>query len=355
MARKLVKERSFPFIAHRRDTSDVSRQYPFAKYLPETLLNFWLKWQWPVIGAEIKGIKRSNGSQSNGWLIFCPLTAKQMVRDRSLARKKVLDTVKFAKKVGARIVGLGAFTSIVTRDGFDISENVDIGVTTGNALSAAVAIQNAVKGAQILEKSLRDLTVAIVGAAGNVGSGCARSIGGRVKKLILVDINKRALDSLITELRGTSTEVVRSSVPEIVQEADIVIAVTNSPGAILRAEHFKHRAIVIDCAQPKNVSAKIPDERPDVIVIESAILSVPEMECQFDLGIAQKEALGCMAELMILDSIGWRKHYSLGKLPEHQIKEIMAVAKALGIDITHFRNSKGYVTEEHLNRGVNSG
>jgi predicted amino acid dehydrogenase len=135
-----------------------------------------------------------------------------------------------------------------------------------------------------------------------------------------------------------------------VPEADIVIAATNNPHILLTAKHLKPGAIVIDAAQPKNVSEEVPRRRADVVVIESAVVQTPGVDVHFDLDLAPGEALGCLSEIMILTAIGWQGHYSLGKADPSHAAQIIAAGRALGFHLAPFRNSTGYVTDEHLLR-----
>jgi len=136
-----------------------------------------------------------------------------------------------------------------------------------------------------------------------------------------------------------------------VLKADVVIAMTNNPHILLTAAHLKPGAIVIDAAQPKNVSEDVPLQRPDVLVIESAVLGTPKnIDVHFDLDVGAEEALGCLSETMILTSIGWTGHYSLGKADPTQAAHITAMGRSLGFRLAPFRNSAGYVTEEDLHR-----
>ena len=107
---------------------------------------------------------------------------------------------------------------------------------------------------------------------------------------------------------------------------------------------------VIDAAQPKNVSEEIPRLRPDVLVIESAVVQTPDIDVHFDLDLAPGEALGCLSETMILTAIGWQGHYSLGKADPSHAAHIIAAGRALGFRLARFRNSAGYITDEHLLR-----
>ncbi|TKB55610.1 MAG: hypothetical protein E8D50_01460 [Nitrospira sp.] len=199
-------------------------------------------------------------------------------------------------------------------------------------------------------EDLNDARTAIVGGAGSVGSACAKMLSRLVANLLIIDIKKDALQDLITQLADQPAVVTGASSLDQVRNADIVIAATNNPHILLTAGHLKPGAIVIDAAQPKNVSEDIPRQRPDVVVIESAVVQTPDIDVHFDLDLAPGEALGCLSETMILTAIGWEGHYSLGKADPSHAAHIIAAGRTLGFRLARFRNSAGYVTDEHLLR-----
>ncbi len=350
-ARRLAPSITYAVIVHPRDLSDISRKFPFAHFLPSRVVQTWLRYQWPCLGSCITGLKGRDGNEIVGAILISPLTTEQMIRDPRLARKRVYQTARLAEKMGARIVGLGAFTSIVTKDGKDLQGKVEAGLTTGNAHSAAIAVQNVLNAAVLTNLSLPYATAAIVGGAGSVGSACAKLLSPLVAKLILVDIKKEELKKVLQQLHGHPCQLVGTPCMDAVKEADIVIAVTNSPRTLITAEHLKPGAIVIDAAQPKNVSDQIPLQRRDVLVIESAIVQTPGLNCHGEkLGLAVGEALGCMSETMILARMGWQGHYSLGKADPKQAAEMIKIGRELGFRLAKFRNSEGYITETDLTR-----
>jgi len=152
-------------------------------------------------------------------------------------------------------------------------------------------------------------------------------------------------------LHGHPCQLEGTTCIDAVKQADVIIAATNSPRTIISAEHLKPGAIVIDAAQPKNVSEQVPHKRRDVLVIESAIVQTPGLNCHGEkLGLAVGEALGCMSEAMILAGIGWQGHYSLGKADPKQAAEMIKIGRELGFRLANFRNSDGYITEEDLMR-----
>ena len=348
VARRFVTPITFAFIGHPRTLDDVPRKFPFARLLPTHVVDRWFRYQWPFVASYITGLRMADGTPTTGAMLISPLTTEQMIRNPRLARQRVLETVHLAEKMGATIAGLGAFTSIVTRDGRDLEGKVELGLTTGNPHSAAIAVQNVLEAAALTNLSLPHATAAIVGGAGSVGSSCAKMLARLVSRLVIIDIKKDALQTLVTDLAGQAALVEGTSSLDRVREADIVIAATNNPYILLTAALLKPGAIVIDAAQPKNVSEEIPRQRPDVIVIESAVVQTPGVDVHFDLDLAPGEALGCLSETMILTALGWQGHYSLGKADPSLAAHMIASGRTLGFRLAKFRNSTGYVTDEHL-------
>ncbi len=350
VARRLAPSIAFAFIAHPRDLNDVQRKFPFATLLSPRLVELWIRHQWPLVGSYVTGLKTRDGKEVTGAILFSPPITEQMIRYPRLARKRVYQTARLAEKMGARIAGLGAFASIVTRDGKDLQGKVTVGLTTGNAHSAAIAVQNVLNAAALTNLSLPYSTAAIVGGAGSMGSACAKLLSRLVAKLILVDIKKEELKKVLQQLHGHPCQLEGTTCIDAVKQADIIIAATNSPRTIISAEHLKPGAIVIDASQPKNVSEQVPHKRRDVLVIESAIVNTPGVECNFDLGLGPSETFGCMSESMILTAIGWQGDYSLGKADPRQANEMIKIGRELGFRLANFRNSDGYITDEDLMR-----
>jgi predicted amino acid dehydrogenase len=349
VARLLVGKGEFAFIVHPRDLSDAKRKYPFAAYLPKSVIEIWSRFQWPTIGSKIHGLVTRTGRKADGWVIICPMTTRLMIKNRNVARNRVLQAVKLSEKLGSKIVGLGAFTSIVTRDGRSLKGKTRVGITTGNAYSAAIAIENLKHLFSLTGRKLIESSLAVVGGAGSVGSACSKILAKSAKELIIVDKNKRELDNLIDYINMGNNIKGRTDIASI-KKADGIIAVTNAPGAIVRASHLKKGAIVIDAAQPKNVSRHIPNQRDDVIVVESAIVKSNGLDFNFDFGLNYAEALGCLAEVLVL---AWMEHkgdYSLGKVDPSQVEEILSVGNKVGFKLADFRNSCGIITFDKIQK-----
>src|SRR5512136_1129452 len=126
---------TFAFIIHPIDPKrDVSRKYPFlGKILTENQINFFSTFFPPVYISEIEGItSEATGKQIKGWFLACPFTPKRMLElPEEVVYRKIIQTGRLAEKLGANILGLGAFTSVVGDAGITIARALEVPVTTG--------------------------------------------------------------------------------------------------------------------------------------------------------------------------------------------------------------------------------
>ena len=107
---------SFAFIIHPIDPKrDVSRKYPLlGRIFSEGLINFGSTYFPPVLLSHVNGIKsKLTGKLIKGWLIACPLTAVRMLElNQRIAYRKIIQTGRLAERLGANLLGLGAFTAV---------------------------------------------------------------------------------------------------------------------------------------------------------------------------------------------------------------------------------------------------
>ena len=113
-----------------------------------------------------------------------------------------------AIKAGAKIVSLGGFSSILIEGNFDqLPERHDTVFTTGNTLTVGFIVQGIKKMCALEGRDLRRSTLLIVGATGDVGSGCARCLAPLVKRVLLSARNLERLRRLAAELRADGVQV----------------------------------------------------------------------------------------------------------------------------------------------------
>jgi fatty aldehyde-generating acyl-ACP reductase len=346
---------NFAFVIHPVDPKkDVSRKFPLlGAYLPVSAINFFSRYFPPVYVSHITGVcSQETGKEIEGWFVACPLTPQRSLElAPPVVYKKVIQTGRLAEKLGARLLGLGGFTSVVGDGGISIAQGLNIPVTTGDSYTIATALQATRLAAARMGIDLAQATAAVVGAAGSIGRVCAQLIAHDVPQLLLVG---RRLESLSTvaELvhRQGGTEVRMSSDMRDLSQADVVLTVTSAIGAVIEPEHLKRGAVVCDVARPRDVSRRVVEERDDVLVIDGGMVAVPgPVDFGFDFGFPPGMSFACMAETMILALEGRYESYTLGKkISLAQVDGIAGLAKKHGFKIGGFRCFEQPVTDEQI-------
>jgi len=342
----------FAFVVHPITAKDVARKYPFAKVFPDSVIEAVLRLRKPEIVSEITGIESKTGATTNGFFVGLPLTPKQMIKTlpESEVYEKIIACTKLAAENGAKIIGLGAFSSVVGDGGITVASRSPIAVTTGNSYTVATAIQAVLKGCDLVGVNPEKSTLAVVGATGSIGKTCAVVLRKSFGKLILVGRNAIKIDRLSKEIGADSC----STDVATISEADVVVTVTSSEEAIILPQHLKPGAIICDVSRPRDVSVRVAKERPDVLVIEGGVVHVPgNVDFNFDFGFPAKTAYACMSETMILALEDRVENYTLGKdVSVQQVEEMAALAIKHGFDLAGFRSFEKLVSQEAIDRAI---
>ena len=137
-----------------------------------------IKFKSPMVMSHITGIQSPTGAEAEGWFIGCPLTPKQMLSlPQEFVYKRLVQCGNLAESLGAGIIGLGAFTSIVGDGGITISQQLDIAVTTGNSYTTAdCPWEGGLDAARRMGIDIARAKVAVVGATGSIGKTCAQML-----------------------------------------------------------------------------------------------------------------------------------------------------------------------------------
>ena len=336
------ERRGFAFIVHPRDLGDVRRTTPFFNFFPKRVTEWILTWLWPVVVARIEGMRDREGRALPGWIIASPLPARQMMHARELARKRIVQAARLAERLGAKNVGLGGLSASVTRGGLDVAEALTSGVTTGRAYTTHNVVAYVLGAIRTFNLDPAGVLVAVVGAAGGVGSTSARLLAARgIRKFLLVDLARKlsGVTPLADELRREGRDVLVSSVIPDIRAADIIITATNAPEAVIHSRDLKPGAIVVDDAQPSDIAPEVLRDRRDVIVIEAGVIETSGIDYHFNFHLAARDhTYACLGEVMALAYLGWEDHYSLGGIEVAKIDTIAEVAAAIGFRLAPWQN-----------------
>ena len=345
---------TFAFIIHPINPQrDVARKYPHLGRLPVWLIELLSIFCPPVYISEITGIRSSDsGHTAHGWFVACPLTPRLMMAlPPAAVYRKIIQVGHYAKELGAKIVGLGAFTSVVGDGGLTIAAHLDVPVTTGDSYTVAVAVRAIREAARRIQIDVAKATVAVVGAYGAIGSVAAELLAPAAGRILLVGRRPERLAQVAERVRRAgSTEAVLAADIARLAEAQLVISVTSAVDAVIRPEHLRPGAIICDVARPRDVSGWVAEERPDVLVIEGGMVEGPgPVDFGFDFGFPPGMAYACITETMALALEKRYVSFTLGKdIRLSQVQTIDRIAATHGFKLGGFRSFERAVTETQI-------
>ncbi len=381
-----VKPRRFAFLMHPTDDQGLFDILPESiKRQGDAVRRPWVRWlnSWTSRMHEaapafhIENFQSRTGATIEGWLIATPLTPPQMIRMGAAARHELMQSyLEQARKVDADIVGLGAFTSVITQGGTSIAD-CGLNLTTGNSLTAVASAESLLHHAG--HRAYQEC-FAVIGAAGSVGRVAAFHLAHRgARRLNLVGnaTNQRASQAMravagelfidlllnaaeqspiVETLRraGISASahwrtnppsseleyalayegiaarcaqqdiecpvMVTTDLHAGLRDARFVLTATSAGRSFIKPEVFMHGAVVCDVARPLDVANRFAGIRPDLMIYEGGLMRLPgnprfgELNV---LGYPDGINLACLSESMVLTLEGATGHHSLGNRIEY--------------------------------------
>ncbi len=359
----------FAFVIHYTEEEDIFRSDPsFRQFNGAELANWreWVKGFGPGFARKLPAVTSKTGATAEGWLMSVPMLPGDMRGGgRRAASGMIRTAVDMAGADGVSRVGLGAFTSIVTRGGETVTGR-GVPVTSGNTLTTISAVKGITNMAARADLPLKDAHVVVVGASGAIGRLAAMMLCRSVGRLSLVGnaanpFTPRLLERVAGEVyatllsgvvsprhkpgamrrrvhemarhlnlqgdhkdiaeRMTSAFQIRGEVPLMdwktpletaLADADIVMVATSSEMALIDPLKLRPGTLVCDIARPPNVAdAQIPGQ--SVMVFDGGLIEPP---FALDLGAFQtlppNLCWGCLGETMLLALARDNRDYSIG-------------------------------------------
>jgi predicted amino acid dehydrogenase len=323
----------FGFIVHPPSFADIHRILPWTRLLPNRVILAIVRRYKPYVVAELTGLRSPLGPEARGYFVGCPLLPRQMLDlNQDEVTGRVVAAARLAEKLGARIIGLGGYTSIVGDKGYTVARSVDVAVTSGNTLTAWASIEALRRLARARGRELASSRLAVVGATGSIGSLCARQLAPEVASIVISARHHDRLERLATELARPAD--IDLDARRAAAGADLVITTTSAPDSLFSTADLKSGAVVVDVSVPRNIAVG-PNPRPDVIVADGGRIRAPgPPRITADLGLPPGEIHACMAETMTLALEGRYENYSLGdNLDPARMDEIGRLATAHGFEV----------------------
>jgi predicted amino acid dehydrogenase len=349
----------FAFVIHPLDVSFIHKYPPFAwtKRLPDELVEAVAAYNPPVYVGKISGGRSpATGQRIEGYLISLGATPRQMMKHgERFTYTRLNRSARMAERMGARIMGLGAFTSVVGDAGITVAHEADIAITSGNSLTVAATLEAAKQA--VIKMGAIDLTAGramVIGGTGSIGSVCARLLAQAIKNVVLVSIEPEKLIDLkrTIEAETPGAQVaIATRAGDLVADCDLIVTATSAFGQrIVDITKCKPGAVICDVARPPDIGAAEGALRPDVLVIESGEVLIPgEVEIGYDIGLPPKTVYACLAETSLLAMEGRFEDYTLGRnITLERVKEIYRLFKKHGYQLAGLRSFGRYITDKDV-------
>ncbi|MEV0030204.1 aminotransferase class III-fold pyridoxal phosphate-dependent enzyme [Nocardia sp. NPDC050793] len=299
------------FLANLPEPADLRR---FAPELAE-----WSDAQFAALFERLRGVAEPfeltrqlvsspTGATVEVCLIAVPISAEQIVEyqrsgHRAWPRDLVLEAVEQAITLGATVIGLGGYTSIVTNASRDVVEDA-VTVTSGNSLTAACAYDVVVGELARLEPGRR--RVGILGALGNIGAVMAEMIAPHAEAITLVGRPGSAgrLRRIADRLASAAPVVIEVSEDmAALRDCHVVLTATNSAVPLVTADLLAadRPVLVCDLAVPGDVDPAVA-ERPNITLVSGGRMLLPLGQTPPfpETGLPPGVVYACMAETVLL-------------------------------------------------------
>ena len=351
----------FAFVIHPLDVRFIHQHHLFrwTRFLPDSLVEAVGAYIPPIYISRITGGQSpATGQRIEGHLFALGATPRQMMKHSERFTYVRLNwAARMAERLGARIMGLGAFTSVIGDAGITVAHEADIAITSGNSLTVAATLEAAKQA--VISMGVTDLTTGkamVIGATGSIGSVCARLLAQAVGNVVLVSIEPEKLIDLkrVIQAETPGAEVtIALKADDLLEECDLVVTATSAFGQrILDITRCKPGAVICDVARPPDINPAEAGLRPDVLVIESGEVLIPgDINFGYDIGLPPKTAYACLAETALLAMEGRFEDYTLGRnISMERVKEIYRLFKKHEFRLAGLRSFGEYITEEDLAR-----
>jgi predicted amino acid dehydrogenase len=288
----------------------------------------------PFTYSHVTGITSPTGAEAEGWLISVGGTPKElMAHSPEFTYGRLLQAADMARKLGAQVMGLGAFTKVVGDAGITVAKKASLPVTTGNSYSASGALWAAHEGvrrlglAEIDDQGMIRGKAMVIGATGAIGSVCSRLLALASDEIWLVSPETAKLLTLkhdIERAHPRATVHVAATPDEHLADMDVIVTATSGAGKrVLDIMDVKPGCVITDVARPLDLSPEDVARRPDVLVVESGEIELPGDVHMKNIGLPPNVVYACMAETVVLALEGRYETFTVGRNIEwEKVKEI---------------------------------
>jgi predicted amino acid dehydrogenase len=322
-----------------------------------------MAWAPPFVWSRVEGIRSPTGAEAEGWLIAVGGTPSEIMNHSpEFTYQRLLAAAELARKLGAQVMGLGAFTKVVGDAGVTVARRAPLPITTGNSYSASAALwaaHDALLRLRLLPPPKGKERVAfkamVVGATGAIGAACARLLVRAAEEVVLVSPESAKLlalkESILRETPDAKM-VLAARADTRIAEADMIVTATSGAGKkVLDIMKVKPGCVITDVARPLDLPPEEVAKRPDVLVIESGEIQLPGDVQMKNIGLPPGVTYACLAETIVLALEGRFESYTVGRAIEwEKVREIYKLGLKHGMKLAAISGVNGVITDADIER-----
>ncbi len=361
--------RRFAFVIHPLSQEYIRKGFSVPKGTPQFVMNrveSLAAHLPPMIYCKMENIVSPTGAEAEGWLITVGGTPKEMLaRSPEFTYRRLLAAARMAEKLGAQIMGLGAFTKVVGDAGVTVARRARIPITTGNSYSASGALWAAHDAMQRMgliklhpvDKHVMAKTM-VIGATGSIGSVSARLLAMAFEEVVIAARDMKKLERLKASiLRDTPDAKVTCATDydDLLGEMDMIVTSTSGAGKkILDITKVKPGCVITDVARPLDLPPEEVAKRPDVLVIESGEIELPTpVKGLKYIGLPPNVIYACLAETIVLALEGRFEVFTIGRDTEwEKVKEIYKLGLKHGMKLAAISGANGVHSDADIAKVV---
>jgi predicted amino acid dehydrogenase len=322
-----------------------------------------LAWAPPFVYSRVEGIRSPTGAEAEGWLISVGGTPREIMgHPPEFTYRRLLAAARMARRLGAQIMGLGAFTKVVGDAGVTVARQAPLPITTGNSYSASAALwaaHDALLRMRLLPRPRGKRRVKfkamVVGATGAIGAACARLLARAAEEVWLVSPETAKLLALKASILADTPDAklhLAARADPALPDMDMVVTATSGAGRkVLDIMKVKPGCVITDVARPLDLPPEEVARRPDVLVIESGEILLPGDVKMKDIGLPPGVVYACLAETIVLALAGRFENYTVGRRIEwSRVHEIYKLGLEHGMRLAAISGVNGVFSDADIER-----
>ncbi|TNC80192.1 MAG: hypothetical protein C9356_15595 [Oleiphilus sp.] len=306
---------------------------------------------------------------------------------------KILDAVSLAQDLGCHAMGFGGYTSIMMKNCLNLPTR-RINYTTGNSLTVAMGLQAIYQTVDENNLNFEELSFAVIGAKGNIGSTYSKMAISKFRKFILIgkeghhsSLKSLAADmyelayhakdtdrnfglsaeirnnhSLLTSIKNLKPKYIGKYIFEYfelqqsspirlttdlnaLREAKVILCSSSHTGALIYPEILgEGKKIICDLSVPSNLDESLRNENKDLIIIQGGIVDIANNKNFKINGIPLEDgqSFACISETLLLGLEDYNGHFSIGKVKPCQVNTIKKISDKHGFKLARPKFEASY-------------